>query len=82
MKNCQLCPKCNGEGFIFSMLVQKHTQCHVCDGGKLINMLTGHPRLNFVQDIKDEEKTDESLLINILKDDDYKTNLFNEKIID
>ena len=80
MENWQLCPKCNGDGYVFSRLVQKHTQCFVCDGGKLINMLTGHPRVNFVQDVKNEENPDKSLLINLLKEEDYKTNFFNEKI--
>lgn len=40
----QICPKCNGEGFISNpMLTVSNQTCPVCLGGMIINKDTGFP---------------------------------------
>lgn len=41
----QLCPKCNGEGICSTEGLSTSTTriCPVCNGGKMINVITGLP---------------------------------------
>ena len=48
-KGWQLCPKCQGEGIVpcIGMSTQSYRQCPVCSGGKVIDVLTGTPRVGY-----------------------------------
>lgn len=41
----EICPKCYGSGYLNCMTIKmERIECYVCNGGKIINKLTGHPR--------------------------------------